>query len=70
MDDWIIRLIQLVGLVGAIGSLAALANVAVVFRDPARSWWAKVSSVLIAVACVAVVWFIITLRLIALNIVY
>ncbi|MET0272308.1 MAG: serine hydrolase domain-containing protein [Phenylobacterium sp.] len=68
--DWIIRLIQLVGLVGVVGTLAVLANVVQVFRDPTRSWWAKVSSVLIAIACLACVWFVVSLRLITPQIAY
>ena len=68
--DGIIRLIQLVGLVGVVGALAPLANVGAVFGDSSRSWWAKVSSVLIAVACVACVWFAISLKLVTLQIAY
>ncbi|MEO8113461.1 MAG: serine hydrolase domain-containing protein, partial [Phenylobacterium sp.] len=68
--DWIIRLIQLVGLVGVVGVIAPLANAATILPDASRSWWAKVSSLLIAVACLAFIWFIITLRLIMPHIVY
>ncbi|HEY2358408.1 MAG TPA: serine hydrolase domain-containing protein [Phenylobacterium sp.] len=69
-NDGIIRLIQLVGLIGVVGTLAPLANVAAVFGDASRSWWAKVSSVAIAVACLAGVWFAFSLRLITLHIAY
>jgi CubicO group peptidase (beta-lactamase class C family) len=69
-SDWLLRLMQLIGLVGVIGVLAPLANVAVVAGDPARSWWAKVSSVLIAIACLATIWFAFSLRLITLNLAY
>ena len=69
-SDGILRLIQAVGLVGAVGALAPLANAALVLRSGDRSWWAKVSSVLIAVACVAAVWFLFSLRLITLHIAY
>jgi CubicO group peptidase (beta-lactamase class C family) len=68
--DGIIRLIQLVGVIAIVGALASLANVATVFRDPTRSWWAKVSCCLIAIACLAGVWFTLTLHLITLRIVY
>ena len=68
--DWIIRLIQLVGLVAIVGTLASLANAVTVFRDPARSWWGKVSSLSIAIACVAGVWFTLSLHLISLRIAY
>jgi hypothetical protein len=69
-NDGIIRLIQVVGVVGVVGAIAPLANVSVVFADPARSWWAKVSSVAIAVACLACIWFAFSLRLITAQIAY
>ena len=69
-NDGTIRLIQLVGVIGVVGLVAPLANVGVVFADPARSWWAKVSSVAIAVACLACIWFAFSLRLITLHIAY
>jgi hypothetical protein len=48
----------------------ALANVGQVFRDGSRSWFAKLSSVLIALACLAFVWFQFSLKLITLNVAY
>lgn len=69
-SDWLLRLMQLIGLVGVIGVVAPLANVALVAGDRSRSWWAKVSSVLIATACLATVWFAFSLRLITLNLAY
>jgi CubicO group peptidase (beta-lactamase class C family) len=68
-NDWIIRLIQLVGLIAALGTLAALANAAAVLRGD-RGWFAKVSSLAIALACVAAVWFQLSLHLLTLNIAY
>jgi hypothetical protein len=38
--------------------------------DASRSWWAKVSSTAIAVACLAFIWFALSLRLITLHIAY
>jgi CubicO group peptidase (beta-lactamase class C family) len=69
-NDWILRIIQLIGVVGVIGVIAPLANAAVIFTQPGRSWWAKVSSTFIAIACLATVWFVISLRLITLHIAY
>jgi hypothetical protein len=69
-NDWIIRLIQFVGLVAVLGTIAPVANVGAVFADPARGWWAKVSSVSIALACLAAIWFVISLKLITLQIAY
>ncbi len=69
-SDWIVRLIQLVGVVCVVGTVAPLMNVGTVFANPARSWWTKVSSVAIAAACLASIWFALSLRLITLNIAY
>jgi CubicO group peptidase (beta-lactamase class C family) len=69
-NDGIIRLIQLVGMIGVVGAIAPLANVGAIFTDASRSWWAKVSSVATAVACLAFIWFALSLRLITLHIAY
>jgi hypothetical protein len=65
-----VRLIQLFGLVCVVGTVAPLMNVQAVFADPARSWWGKVSSVAIAAACLAAIWFTVSLHLIWPNIDY
>jgi len=69
-SDGIIRIIQLVGLVGSLGSLIALLNLAQVFRDGSRGWFAKLSALLIALACLAFVWFQFSLHLITLKLDY
>jgi hypothetical protein len=69
-SDGIIRGIQLVAVVGCLGSLVALANAGAVWRDGSRGWWAKLSSLLIAVAALAFVWFQFSLHLITLKIAY
>jgi CubicO group peptidase (beta-lactamase class C family) len=69
-SDGIVRLIQLFGLVCVVGTVAPLMNVQAVFVDPTRSWWGKVSSVAIAAACLAAIWFTVSLRLISPNIDY
>jgi hypothetical protein len=68
--DWVFRIIQIVGLVGIVGAVAPLMNVGAVFADPSRGWWAKVSSVAIAFACLAAIWFALSLHLITPKIVY
>jgi hypothetical protein len=68
--DGIIRLIQLIGVVAVVGAVAPIVNVGQVFSDPRRGWFAKVSSVVIALACVAGVWFAISLKLITPTIAY
>jgi hypothetical protein len=69
-SDGLIRGIQLVGLVGCLGALVTLANVGEVFRDGSRGWFAKVSSVLIAIAALAFIWFQYSLGLITLHLAY
>jgi hypothetical protein len=69
-SDGIIRGIQLVALIGCVGALVTLANVGQMFRDPSRGWFAKVSSVLIAVAALAFVWFQVSLKLLTVNLAY
>ena len=68
--DGIIRLIQVVGLVGIVGAVAPILNIGVVFGDPSKSWWAKVSSLSIALACLACIWFAFSLHLITAQIAY
>ena len=68
--DGTVRLIQLLGVVCLVGTVAPLMIVGMVFAAPARSWWAKVSSVAIASACLAAIWFTLSLHLITPNIDY
>jgi len=69
-SDGLIRGIQLVGVIGCVGALVTLANVGQVFVDGSRSWFAKLSSVLIAVAALAFIWFQFSLDLITLHLAY
>jgi CubicO group peptidase (beta-lactamase class C family) len=69
-DDGTVRLIQALGVVCMIGTVAPLLNVGMVFAEPARGWWARVSSVAIAAACLAAIWFVISLKLITLTLAY
>ncbi len=69
-NDWLLRVIQVIGLIGIIGVVAPLANAVTTLGDSARGWWAKLCSVLIAAACLAVIWFAFADRLITLNLVY
>jgi len=68
--DWIIRLIQLVGVLAIVGTAAPLANAVEVWRNAGRGLWAKVSSAAIAASCLAAIWFVISLKLITLQIAY
>ncbi len=69
-SDGLLRLIQLVGLIGVVGVVVPLANAALILPDGQKSWWAKASSALIAVACVATVWFAFTQGLITPGLAY
>ena len=60
-----LRIAQLLCLVGALGSLVALWNVATVWGDRAASWWAKLYSVILAIACLAYAWFVFSLHLVS-----
>jgi hypothetical protein len=61
LDIWL-RLLQLLCLVGVVGAGLSVWNVVRVWREPGRSWWAKVSVVLTAAALLAFVWFVVTLQ--------
>jgi CubicO group peptidase (beta-lactamase class C family) len=68
LDDGLnlpLRIAQLLCLVGALGSLVALWNVATVWGDRAAGWWAKLYSILLAIACVAFAWFVFSLHLVS-----
>jgi CubicO group peptidase (beta-lactamase class C family) len=64
LDGWL-RLLQLGSLLGVVGAGVALFNLVVVWGDRARSWWAKTSSVLIALACLIMVWFVFLLHMLS-----
>ncbi|HEY3812757.1 MAG TPA: serine hydrolase domain-containing protein [Caulobacteraceae bacterium] len=69
LDPWL-RAMQAFGVLVILASLVGLWNLATVWRDGARSWWAKVSSLLIAAACLTPVWFIFALHLITASLDY
>jgi CubicO group peptidase (beta-lactamase class C family) len=68
--DWMLRGLQLLGVLGALGAVAAVLNAATILRAGDRGWWAKVSSVLIAAACLAFVWFQLSLHLLTFALAY
>ena len=69
-SDGTVRLIQLVGVVCIVGTVAPLLNVRAAFSDPARSRWSRLSCLAIAAACLAAIWFTLSLHLITANIDY
>lgn len=64
LDHWI-RLLQAVTLIGCLGAIAAGWNAVAISRDSKYSWYVKVSSIALAVACLAMVWLSINLNVLA-----
>jgi hypothetical protein len=56
----LLRIIQIVGWIGVLGTLAALYNALRSWREQGRWLWSKLADSLIALACVAFVWFVFT----------
>ena len=56
----LLRIIQLVGWLGVLGTLAAVYSAFLSWREQGRWFWSKPGDTLIALACVAFVWFVYT----------
>ena len=56
----LLRLIQIMGWIGVLGALAALYNALRSWQEQGRWFWSKLADSLIALACVAFVWFVFT----------
>lgn len=69
-SDPVVRSLQLIGVLAILGALVALWNLAVVWADRGRSWWARLSSLLFAIACTAVAWFVVALHLVTVSLDY
>lgn len=69
-SDIFIRALQAVGVVGVIGAIIPLLQLGTSLADGDRRWWTKVTDVLIAVACVATVWFAFTQHLLTVSLNY
>ena len=59
LHPWI-RLVQLIGWLGVLGTVIVLVNLARSWTDKQRRLWSKLGDTLIALACVAFVWFVFT----------
>jgi CubicO group peptidase (beta-lactamase class C family) len=62
LNPWL-HLLQFGSLLAVLGGAVALWNLWVVWGDRARSWWGKLSSVLVALACLDMVWLVFLLHL-------
>ncbi|HUI62552.1 MAG TPA: serine hydrolase domain-containing protein, partial [Steroidobacteraceae bacterium] len=62
LDPWL-RVLQLVGLLGVLGAIVAVLNAVHIWGDARRGWWARLGSILLALACLDVAWLILLLRL-------
>ena len=59
----LLRIIQIVGWIGVLGTLAALYNALRSWQEQGRWFWSKLADSLVALACVAFVWFVFTWNL-------
>jgi len=63
MDPWI-RLAQFFCLIGVAGVLVAAWNAVAVWNRPGRSWWARISCLLLFLAAADFAWIVLSLHLI------
>jgi hypothetical protein len=68
--DMRLRLLEILGVAASVATLIALYNAYRVLRDPERWKWAKLWEVLIACACLAYSWILITLNLAGFSVQY
>lgn len=54
----LLRCIQIIGWIGVLGTIAALYNVLLSWADKGRWLWSKVGDSLVALGCLAFVWFV------------
>jgi CubicO group peptidase (beta-lactamase class C family) len=62
--DGMIRLAQVFCVLGVLGVLVTAWNAVVVWGRPGRSWWARLSSLLIFLATVDFAWIVLSLKLV------
>src|SRR6266700_570763 len=58
-NPWL-RLIQIVGWLGILGTLIVIYNAVRSWKQPERWLWTRLADILIALACVGVIWFVFT----------
>jgi CubicO group peptidase (beta-lactamase class C family) len=68
--DGLLRLCQILTALSAVATLVALWNAFVTVTGSTRGWWGKTSAVIIALACVAFVWFVSAFHLLSFSLYY
>jgi CubicO group peptidase (beta-lactamase class C family) len=68
-DPWM-RLMQVAGLIGVIGMFPVIFNALRIWGSRQRWFWSKVGETAIALACIALTWFVFTWHLLALSLKY
>ena len=66
VDPWF-RMFQVFGVLGVIGTLAAIYDAVIAWRGKA-GWWTRISSSIIALACLSVVWFAFAFHMLSLSV--
>ncbi len=62
LNPWM-HLLQFGSLLVILGALVAIWNLVTVWTDGSRSWWAKIASLLVLLACLDFTWFVLILHL-------
>jgi CubicO group peptidase (beta-lactamase class C family) len=65
--DMPIMILELLGILVVLGGLVGLWNLSVVWRDGARSWLGKLSSLVLAAALLGMAWVVVSLHMIGWN---
>jgi len=68
--DWVQRVIQILCLLGVLGTLAAAWNAVLAWTSGARDWLARASASVVALACVAFVWFVTAFHLLSFSLLF
>jgi CubicO group peptidase (beta-lactamase class C family) len=67
--DSTLRIVQVIGVLAIIGTIAALANARYAWRTRG-SWWRKLNSLALVLACFATIWFAFSLHLLNVHLNY
>jgi len=68
--DGLLRIAQILTALGVVATLIPLWNAFVTVTGSSRGWWGKTSSVIIALAALAYVWFMVSLHFLSFSLLY